>query len=150
MGHTVCWLAKMSQGPHWPQLGPRLGLRSPEAGSFTVQGETEAVPPRVAPVAGVWGAGLLGGCQACWRWMSWEEEEGPGARSPATQHIPPRLEHSHPAWASRNGDQRPVPGSGHMAQERRITPRSPVTHLPSQRVRGRVWQLVPVIPVGSR
>lgn len=57
----------------------------------------------------VWGAqaALRPGGDDCWRWMSREKEEGPGLQSPATHHIPPRLERSHPAWASRSGDQCP-------------------------------------------
>lgn len=52
-------------------------------------------------------AALRPAAEACWRWVSWGEEEGPSNQSPATHHIPPRLELGHPAWASRNGDQRP-------------------------------------------
>lgn len=58
--------------------------------------------------------------------MSWEEEEGPGAR-PHTTFLP-RLECSWASWASRNGDQRPGPSSGHMVQEHRTTLRDPVAH----------------------
>lgn len=92
--HNGCWHS-------WGQ-GSASGAHKQKAtrgGKFITPGKLRLC--RVAKANEVWGAQAAlrpGGDGGARR----RREEGPSPQSPATHHIPPRLELSHPAWASRN------------------------------------------------